>query len=177
VSHLAVLVTVLATILLGFADDILDLQWRYKLLFPFFIIVPLVSVYAGPTHVEVIYPFSTFLGRTFELGPLYILYITLLGIYKTNTINIFAGINGLEVGQSIIAAAGMLLYFTFKSIIDGTSNRYHYAGYLLACFLGGALALLKLNQYPSRVFVGDTFCYFAGSVLAIAAILGMFWIM
>ena len=48
--HMAVLVTILGTILLGFADDILDLKWRYKLLFPFFIIIPLVSVYDGITH-------------------------------------------------------------------------------------------------------------------------------
>ena len=49
-THLSVLVTVIGTILLGFADDNLDLQWRYKLLFPFFIIIPLVSTYTGPTH-------------------------------------------------------------------------------------------------------------------------------
>lgn len=45
IKHLAVLVTALSTILLGFADDMLDLLWRYKLLFPFFIIIPLVSIY------------------------------------------------------------------------------------------------------------------------------------
>lgn len=49
-NHLTVLVTVFATVLLGFADDILDLKWRYKLLFPFFIIIPLVSIYDGITH-------------------------------------------------------------------------------------------------------------------------------
>lgn len=103
--------TVLSTILLGFADDMLDLLWRYKLLFPFFIIIPLVSVYQGRTHFDVIYPLSLAFGDKFELGPLYLFYITCLGIYKTNTINIFAGINGLEVGQSIVAASSMLLYF------------------------------------------------------------------
>ena len=116
-THLAVIVTVLGTILLGFADDILDLQWRYKLLFPFFIILPLVSIYDGITHFEVIYPFSLLLGRTFELGFLFLFYITCLGIYKTNTINIFAGINGLEVGQGIVAASSMLLYFFAKAVI------------------------------------------------------------
>ena len=28
------------------------------------------------------------------------------------------------------------------------------------------------QRYPSRVFVGDTFCYFAGMTFAVAAILG-----
>jgi UDP-N-acetylglucosamine--dolichyl-phosphate N-acetylglucosaminephosphotransferase len=89
------MITVLATILLGFADDMLELPWRYKLLFPFFIILPLVSVYHGPTHITLISPFSHLFGRTLDLGHLFLVYITLLGIYKTNTINIFAGINGL----------------------------------------------------------------------------------
>ena len=163
----------IATILLGFADDILDLQWRYKLLFPFFIIIPLVSSYNGITHFEVIYPFSLVLGRQFELGFLYFFYITCLGIYKTNTINIMAGINGLEVGQSIVAACGMLLYFFVSATIKGMGERYVYSIILLVIFVSGAMIILKENQYPARIFIGDTFCYYAGIVLAVAAIYGI----
>ena len=50
-TYWAMFVTILGTILLGFADDMLDLPWRYKLIFPFFIVLPLVSVYNGPTHI------------------------------------------------------------------------------------------------------------------------------
>jgi UDP-N-acetylglucosamine--dolichyl-phosphate N-acetylglucosaminephosphotransferase len=82
------------TILLGFADDMLDLPWRYKLLFPFFIVIPMISNYYGPTAITLAYPFD-FLIEKIELGPVFLLYITLLGIYCTNTINIYAGINGL----------------------------------------------------------------------------------
>ena len=46
---------------------------------------------------------------------------------------------------------------------------------LLMIFLGGALILLKDNQYPAKIFIGDTFCYYAGIVLAIAAIYGIFY--
>ena len=35
--------------------------------------------------------------------------------------------------------------------------------YLVLPFLGCSLALLQLNWYPSQVFVGDTYCYFAGN--------------
>lgn len=164
--------TILGTILLGFADDMLDLLWRYKLIFPFFIVIPLVSVYSGSTHVSVIYPFSLMFGPTLEIGFLFHIYITLLGIYKTNTINIYAGINGLEVGQSIVAASGMLLYFAADILLNGNSSKYLYSSFLLISFLGTAIALMKLNAYPSQIFIGDTFCYFAGIVLAIAAIYG-----
>jgi UDP-N-acetylglucosamine--dolichyl-phosphate N-acetylglucosaminephosphotransferase len=41
-------------------------------------------------------------------------------------------------------------------------------------FLLTTLALLKHNCYPSKVFVGDTFCYFAGMTFAVVGILGHF---
>jgi UDP-N-acetylglucosamine--dolichyl-phosphate N-acetylglucosaminephosphotransferase len=63
-THLAVFVTIFGTIILGFADDMLDLPWRYKLLFPFFIVLPLITVYQGSTHIEIIPPFSMILGNT-----------------------------------------------------------------------------------------------------------------
>ena len=66
----------------------------------------------------------------------------------------------------------MLLYFFAEGWISGEREKYTYSVYLLVSFLGGALALMKLNQYPSQIFIGDTFCYFAGIVLAIAAIFG-----
>lgn len=55
-------------------------------------------------------------------------------------------------------------------------EKYQYSIYLLVAFLGGALALMKLNQYPSQIFIGDTFCYYAGIVLAVAAIFGISWL-
>jgi len=115
------------------------------------------------------------LGRQLQLGHLYLFYITCLGIYKTNTINIMAGINGLEVGQSIVAASSMLLYFFASTFVKGGGEKYVYSIVLLIIFLGGALVLLKDNQYPAKIFIGDTFCYYAGIVLAIAAIYGTFF--
>jgi UDP-N-acetylglucosamine--dolichyl-phosphate N-acetylglucosaminephosphotransferase len=46
------------TILLGFADDMLDLPWRYKLIFPFFIVIPMITNYYGPTSVQFTYPIN-----------------------------------------------------------------------------------------------------------------------
>jgi UDP-N-acetylmuramyl pentapeptide phosphotransferase/UDP-N-acetylglucosamine-1-phosphate transferase len=103
------------TILLGFVDDMLDLQWRYKLMYPFFIVIPMVCNYYGPTSVIFTYPVNLII-ESIDFGPiLFSTYIILLGIYCTNTINIYAGINGLEVGQSIIAAASLLIIFGVKS--------------------------------------------------------------
>ena len=41
-------------------------------------------------------------------------------------------------------------------------------------FVGAVLALLEANWFPASVFVGDTFCYWAGCTLATAGIVGRF---
>jgi UDP-N-acetylglucosamine--dolichyl-phosphate N-acetylglucosaminephosphotransferase len=45
---------------------------------------------------------------------------------------------------------------------------------LMLPFVATTLGLLAYNWYPSRVFVGDTYTYFAGISLAVAGILGHF---
>jgi len=84
--------------LLGFCDDVMDLPWRYKLILPLFASLPLVMVYSGPTCIIVPMPFRDLLGTMLELGILYKFYMALLAIFCTNAINIYAGINGIEVG-------------------------------------------------------------------------------
>lgn len=41
-------------------------------------------------------------------------------------------------------------------------------------FLATTLALFRKNAFPSKVFVGDTYCYFAGMTFAVVGILGKF---
>ena len=66
----------------------------------------------------------------------------------------------------------MLLYFATDLLTHGYSDRYNYSALLLLAFTASALPLMRLNAYPAQVFIGDTFCYYAGIVLAIAAVFG-----
>ena len=53
--------------------------------------------------------------------------------------------------------------------------KYHmYSLTIIIPFLLCTLALLKHNKFPSKVFVGDTFCYCAGMTFAVVGILGHF---
>ncbi len=45
---------------------------------------------------------------------------------------------------------------------------------LIMPFIAASLALFKYNRFPSEVFPGDTYTYFAGMVFAVVAILGHF---
>jgi UDP-N-acetylglucosamine--dolichyl-phosphate N-acetylglucosaminephosphotransferase len=45
---------------------------------------------------------------------------------------------------------------------------------IIGPFLATSIALYILNRYPAKVFVGDTYCYWAGMTLAVVGILGRF---
>ena len=181
--------------LLGFADDVLDLKWRYKLVLPLIASLPLLVNYSGKTTVvlpRILSPLVGFIasflgggivpsasGRLVDLGAAYYVYMALLSIFCTNAINIYAGINGLEAGQSLIIALFIALHNTFnlrptlpKDNLELLRQHHAFSLEMMMPFIAVTLALLCHNWYPSRVFVGDTFCYFAGMTFAMASILG-----
>lgn len=97
-SHTSALLTIIFIILLGFADDVLELAWRYKLFLPVIATLPVIVAYQGLTNVVVPVLLRPYLGQTIELSILYYVYMVMLAIFQTNAINIYAGVNGLEVG-------------------------------------------------------------------------------
>ena len=72
-----------------------------------------VVYYITTNRTEIVVPLilRPLIGSTIDLGILYYVYMGMLAIFCTNAINILAGINGLEVGQSVII--GKLIYYTF----------------------------------------------------------------
>jgi len=50
-AYNAALLSICFMVLLGFADDVLDLPWRYKLLLPTIASLPLLCTYTGATTV------------------------------------------------------------------------------------------------------------------------------
>lgn len=176
VEYLAALLSICCAVLLGLSDDVLDLRWRHKLLLPTVASLPLLMVYLVTFDLTVIIvpaPLRSFFGYSINVGWLYYIYMGMLAVFCTNAINIYAGINGIEVGQSIVIAASVIVFNVIE--LNGAYPDAHvFTLYFLLPFLGVSLALFCHNQYPARVFVGDTFCYFAGMTFAVVAILGHF---
>ena len=85
-------------VLLGFVDDVIDLKWRHKFIVPTVASFPLLVAYRGPLSVVVPKVFRVFFGQSLYLGVFYYIYMGNLAIFCTNAINIYAGINGIEVG-------------------------------------------------------------------------------
>jgi len=121
-------------------------------------------------------------GAIVNLGLLYLIYMGMLAVFCTNAINIYAGINGLEAGQSYVIGCFVLLHNLIEirrvQALDygATSNmtNHLFSAMIILSFIGVTSALLRHNWYPASVFVGDTFCYFAGMTFAVVGILGHF---
>lgn len=214
--------TVTVMLLLGFVDDVLDIRWRYKLLLSAIGSVPLLCAYDGSTSIllppivaglfgsarapSAVYASVARLARSLRLPPpswqgatllvslggVYAVYLSMLCVFCTNSINILAGVNGLEVGQSLIIAVASVVYNIVQLRLDGDAavavgggtpqdllrgislEHQVRALALLGPFIGVSLALWRYNRYPARVFVGDSYTYFAGTVIAVAGITGVY---
>eukprot|EP00929_Paragymnodinium_shiwhaense_P092582 TRINITY_DN52534_c0_g1_i1.p1 TRINITY_DN52534_c0_g1~~TRINITY_DN52534_c0_g1_i1.p1 ORF type:complete len:502 (+),score=97.33 TRINITY_DN52534_c0_g1_i1:56-1561(+) len=178
-EYMAAVLTICFASFMGFMDDVLDLRWRHKIPLPFLSSLPLLFVYYANgklTGVTIPRQMRGLLGEYIDLGPLFYVFLLLLACFSTHAINIYAGVNGLEAGQSVVIAASILaLNITHLIRMTGfqeTGEQHVQSLFLIIPFLGVACALLRLNWFPSKVFVGDTFCYFAGMTFAVCGIVG-----
>uniref|UniRef100_A0A158P9I8 UDP-N-acetylglucosamine--dolichyl-phosphate N-acetylglucosaminephosphotransferase n=1 Tax=Angiostrongylus cantonensis TaxID=6313 RepID=A0A158P9I8_ANGCA len=168
-AFLSGLISICMAILLGFADDVLDLRWRHKLIFPTLSSLPILMVYyvSGSSTTIVIpsvvrtllssvvpsFVVSITIPASVDIHILYYVFMCLVVVFCTNAINILAG--------------------TRVSRLEECWD-HHLSLFFLIPFLSCTFALYQFNKYPARVFVGDTFCYWAGMTLAVVSILGHF---
>jgi UDP-N-acetylglucosamine--dolichyl-phosphate N-acetylglucosaminephosphotransferase len=184
---------------LGFTDDVLDWPWRYKLFLPSVASLPLLCCYTGSTSIVVPIQLrslfwtdqeATALGRLLQkllididsnadgalldLRYFYFVYMGMLAVFCTNAINIYAGINGLEAGQSYVIACAILVHNLMEIRAGRLPENHLFSAMIMLSFVGVTAGLLRHNWYPASVFVGDTYCYFAGMTFAVVGILGHF---
>lgn len=178
-EYLSALLSLQSMAILGVADDLFDIRWRHKLFLPAIAAIPMLVLYYvdfGVTKVVVPAPLQQYLGELLDLSWGYYVYMAAIAIFCPNSINILAGVNGLEVGQSIVIAVFIIFNDVLYISVSGhpAIDSHLFSLYFLLPFVGVACALFAHNRYPARVFVGDTFCYFAGMLFAVVGILGHF---
>lgn len=79
-------------------------------------------------------------------GILYYIYMGMLAVFCTNAINIYAGVNGLEVGQSVVIAVSVLIFNIVE--MSGLAWKSHVLSmYFVMPFLSVSIPLLKYNWY------------------------------
>jgi len=200
----AALLSICFATLLGLVDDVIDIKWKHKLVIGVVMSMPLLVSYQGPTSIliprvmaEYIQTEPTLIeiinaipsvhihpsGNFVDLGVLFYMYMAALIVFCTNAINIYAGINGIEVGQSVVIAGSISMLNLFsliwrggteEEILSGDGRNHLFSLTIMLPFLATSLGLLRYNFYPAQVFVGDVFPYYAGMTIATSAILGHF---
>lgn len=89
-------------------------------------------------------PLRGWLGLSVDLGLLYYVYMGMLAVFCTNAINILAGINGLEVGQSLVIATSIMIFNVVE--LNGPLWKAHqFSLYFILPYITTSLALFKYN--------------------------------
>lgn len=149
IEYVSALLSICCMILLGFADDVLNLKWRHKLLLPTIASLPLLMVYyVNFNSTTVIMPnlVRPWIGPSLNIGLLYYIFMGMLAVFCTNAINILAGINGLETGQSIVVALSVITFNVVELFRDYEMMQHHFSLYLLLPYLATTLALWMYNK-------------------------------
>ncbi|KAK7426937.1 tunicamycin resistance protein [Neonectria magnoliae] len=179
-SYLSAIISLQTIALLGIGDDLFDIRWRHKWWIPGLASIPLLVVYFvdfDVTSIVIPVQLQPYFGELFDVGALYYVYMACVAMFCPQSINMLAGINGIEVSQCVVVA--LLLAFNdclylFTPYPHPATDSHLFSLYLLLPWIGVSCALLCHNWYPAKVFVGDTYCYFSGMVFAVVGILGHF---
>ena len=133
---------------LGFADDVLDVRWRDKIILSFVATLPLLIGYGGETTIIIPKPFHAYFGTNIELGYFYYVYMAMTAVFCTNSINIYAGINGLETGQTAVMAFFVLIHNCLQ--IGSSEQDLHLLSiYIMLPFFASTMGLLYFNWFFS----------------------------
>lgn len=82
-----------------------------------------------------------------SIGFLYYIYMGMLAVFCTNAINILAGINGLEAGQSLIIAASIIAFNVIEMIQDSSNRSEHeFSLHIIVPYFATSLALWMFNK-------------------------------
>ena len=167
----AILIGAVAIALVGFADDVFDLNPAVKLLGQAAAVI--VPVSAGVTIDNFTIPFFGRLtpgtvdlltlpwGGVVHLGDV----LTVLGIVAViNVINLIDGVDGLAAGVCVISAVTLAVV---ALSLDRTA-----AGVLAALTAGASLGFLRHGFPPASTFMGDTGSNLLGYLLGVIAVQG-----
>ncbi|ERL89366.1 hypothetical protein D910_06737 [Dendroctonus ponderosae] len=148
VKYILALLSICCMLLLGFADDVLDVPWRQKLLLPTIASLPLLMVYYvsfNTTSIIVPKPFREWLGVSLDIGIIYYVYMGMLAVFCTNAINILAGVNGLEAGQSVVIAISIAI-FNLLELSGPLWKAHQFSLYFMWPYIGTSPS----NEIPDR---------------------------
>ena len=149
------LLAILGAAFVGILDDIFNLRHRQKAFLPFLLAIPLGAALDPVITIP-------YMGEI-DLGPFIIIAAPFAITCAANAGNMLEGFNGLGAGLGVIMAISLVALAIHHDRTDGL--------YVLLPLIGGLLAFLWFNRYPSRIFPGDTLMLFMGATISVGGML------
>ena len=150
--------------LLGWADDVWDLDWMTKLagqiLAAGFMALNGVQLTTWPIPGQLTIPGS----RLSLLVTIFVVVATM------NAINFIDGLDGLAAGVVAIGGSAYFFYAYFLSQQTSPQDLSSLAALMLAVLVGACIGFLPHNFHPSHIFMGDAGALVLGVVLSGATI-------
>ncbi|WP_395404601.1 MraY family glycosyltransferase [Arthrobacter sp. UC242_113] len=152
-------------VLVGVADDLLDLRWWVKLIGQSLAAL-VVAVWGVRMTIIPFIPEPIH----FDSDPINIVLTTGLIVVTMNAFNFIDGLDGLAAGVAIIGGSAFFLtaYWVHRNapILD----RSDLATLLTAVLVGSCLGFLPHNWFPSKIFMGDSGAMLIGLLMASAGV-------
>ena len=163
VQIIAIVVAAFMITLIGFLDDLYDLDWTLKLAGQFAVAGILawqgVQIISLPIAGLTIGSFGTSLVAT-----------VFLTVLVMNAVNFIDGLDGLVSGVVLI---GTITFFGYSYLLaqkTSPSNYFNLASLLSAIVIGMCIGFLPHNWRPAKIFMGDSGAMLLGLLMATSAL-------
>ncbi len=149
--------------LIGFLDDLYDLDWTLKLAGQF--LVAGLLAWQGVQIVSL--PIAGITIGSFGLSFIATIFLTVLVM---NAVNFIDGLDGLVAGVVLI---GTGVFFTYSYLLaqqTSPTNYFNLASVLSAIVIGMCVGFLPYNWHRAKIFMGDSGAMLLGMLMAVSAL-------
>jgi UDP-GlcNAc:undecaprenyl-phosphate GlcNAc-1-phosphate transferase len=160
---ITILVCAVAINLLGFFDDLYDLDWTLKLAGQF--LVAGLLAWQGVQIVSL--PIDGLTIGSFGVSLVVTVFITVLVM---NAVNFIDGLDGLVAGVVLIGTTVFFAYAYLLTQQTTPTNYFNLATLISACVIGVCVGFLPFNWRPAKIFMGDGGALLLGLLMSASAL-------
>ena len=163
VHVIAIVAAAFLITLIGFLDDLYDLDWSLKLAGQF--LVAGILAWQGVQIVSL--PIG---GLTIGSFGISFIATVFLAVLVMNAVNFIDGLDGLVAGVVFIGTAVFFAYSYLLAQQTSPTNYFNLASLLSAIVLGMCIGFLPYNWHRAKIFMGDSGAMLLGLLMATSAL-------
>ena len=160
---LAIVAAAFLITLIGFLDDLYDLDWTLKLAGQF--VVAGILAWQGVQIVSL--PIAGITIGSFGLSFVATVFLTVLVM---NAVNFIDGLDGLVAGVVLIGTTVFFAYSYMLAQQTSPTNYFNLASLLSAIVIGMCVGFLPFNWHRAKIFMGDSGAMLLGLLMATSAL-------